>query len=194
MRYAIADTAWGPVLFATSGAANGGAGDATCGGLRRLLLPLRPTTDGVIDGVTDGDTGARARAIARRKWPGADYVPNLLPQLQRQIQRYFDGQPTDFRIKLDLGDRTSFHQTVLRACATIPYGETLTYGQLADLAGHPGAARAVGSVMANNLIPLVIPCHRVVAAGGKLGGFSSSGGNSTKKRLLQLEARVCHCS
>ncbi len=149
---------------------------------------LRPTVDGVIDGVTDGDTGARVRATARRKWPGADYVPNLLPQLQRQLQRYFDGRPTDFRARLDLADRTPFHQTVLRACATIPYGETLTYGQLAELAGHPGAARAVGSVMASNTIPLIIPCHRVIAAAGRPSGFSAPGGPRTRRRLLNLEA------
>ncbi len=165
MRYAIADTAWGPVLFA-----------AEREGLRRLLLPLQPTVS--------------ARAVARRKWPGADYVPNLLPQLQRQIQRYFDGRPTDFRIRLDLNGRTLFHQTVLRACATIPYGETLTYGQLAELAGHPGAARAVGSVMAGNMIPLIIPCHRVIAAAGRPSGFSAPGGVHTRKRLLQLETQA----
>ncbi len=182
MRYAIADTAWGPVLFATTGTATGGAIDATCGGLRRLLLPLRPTAC--------GNTDARARVIARRKWPGADYVPNLLPQLQRQIQRYFDGKPTHFRIKLDLEGRTSFHQTVLRACATIPYGETLTYGQLAELAGHPGAARAVGTVMAANMIPLIIPCHRVIAAAGRPTGFSAPGGPQTRRRLLNLETHA----
>ncbi len=184
MRYAIADTAWGPVLFAiaggTSGAATGTTSEATCGGLRRLLLPLRPTAH----------AGDRARAVARRKWPGADYVPNLLPQLQRQIQSYFDGRLTDFRIKLDLDGRTSFHQTVLRACATIPYGETLTYGQLAELAGHPGAARAVGSVMAGNMIPLIFPCHRVIAAAGRPSGFSAPGGARTRRRLLQLETQT----
>ncbi len=176
MRYAIADTAWGPVLFATTGNATGGA---TCGGLRRLLLPLRQAADAC----------AGARATARRQWPGAEYVPNLLPQLQRQIQRYFDGRPTVFRIKLDLSDRTPFHQTVLRACATIPYGETLTYGQLAELAGHPGAARAVGTVMASNTMPLIIPCHRVIAAAGRPSGFSAPGGPNTRKRLLQLETQ-----
>ncbi len=173
MRYAITDTAWGPVLFAIAG---GTSGTAAGGGLRRLLLPLRPTAD--------------ARAVARRKWPGADYVPNLLPQLQRQIQRYFDGRPTNFRIKLDLGSRTPFHQTVLRACATIPYGETLTYGQLAELAAHPGAARAVGTVMAANPIPLIIPCHRVIAAAGRPSAFSAPGGPKTRKRLLQLETQT----
>ncbi len=165
MRYAIADTAWGPVLFA-----------AGSEGLRRLLLPLRPAAD--------------ARAVARREWPGADYVPNLLPQLQRQIQRYFDGRPIDFRTRLDLTNRTPFHQTVLRACAAIPYGETLTYGQLAELAGHPGAARAVGSVMAGNTIPLIIPCHRVIAAAGRPSGFSAPGGTHTRRRLLQLESQT----
>ena len=175
MRYAIADTAWGPVLFAAGS-------DAIGDGLRRLLLPLRPTAD--------GDTVTRARAVARQQWPGADYVPNLLPQLQRQIQLYFDGRPTDFRIRIDLSDRTPFHQTVLRACATIPYGETLTYGQLAGLAGRPGAARAVGSVMAGNVIPLIIPCHRVIAAAGRPSGFSAPGGAHTRKRLLQLETQA----
>jgi methylated-DNA-[protein]-cysteine S-methyltransferase len=173
MRYAITDTAWGPVLFAVAG---GTGGD----GLRRLLLPLRQAVD--------DDTGARARSVARRKWPDGDYVPNLLPRLQRQIQRYFDGRPTDFTVKLDLSGRTPFHQTVLRACAAIPYGETLTYGQLAELAGHPGAARAVGSVMAGNMIPLIIPCHRVVAAGGRPSGFSAPGGPRTRRWLLDLEA------
>ncbi len=175
MRYAIADTAWGPVLFAIAGGTSGE-------GLYRLLLPLRPTPDAC--------AGAGARTLARRQWPGADYVPNLLPQLQRQIQRYFDGRPTDFRLRLDLSDRTRFHQTVLRACATIPYGETLTYGQLAELAGHPGAARAVGSVMAGNLIPLIIPCHRVIAAAGRPSGFSAPGGARTRHRLLQLETQT----
>ncbi len=167
------------MLFATRGTAGGAARE----GLRRLLLPLRPTIDGVTDAC------ARARAVARRQWPGADYVPNLLPQLQRQIQRYFDGRPTEFRIRLDLRDRTLFHQTVLRACATIPYGETLTYGQLAQLAGHPGAARAVGTVMAANMIPLIIPCHRVIAAAGRPSGFSAPGGARTRQRLLQLETQ-----
>lgn len=169
MKYAITATAWGPVLFASRGR-----------GLCRLLLPLRRTAD--------------THGVARRQWAGAEYSAELLPKLQTQLQKYFDGGCLDFQVRIDLGSGSTFQREITQACRTIPFGETLTYGQLADLAGHPGAARAVGSVMANNLIPLVIPCHRVVAAGGKLGGFSSPGGNSTKKRLLQLEARVCHCS
>ena len=169
MKYAIAATAWGPVLFATRG-----------GGLYRLLLPLRRSVD--------------AHRVARRQWADAEYSAELLPKLQTQLQKYFEGRCLGFRVRMDLGGGSIFRREVLLACRTIPLGETLTYGQLADLAGHPGAARAVGSVMADNLIPLVIPCHRVVAANGKLGGFSAPGASRTKKRLLQLEARMCHCS
>lgn len=165
MQYAVAETCWGPVVFA--------AGN---GGLKRLMLPGRPTAD--------------AQAVARRHWPGAEYVPNLLPRFQAQLQRFFDGCPVAFRVRLDLSGRTDFQRDVLLACAAIPFGETLTYGQLAELVGHPGAARAVGSVMASNLIPIVIPCHRVVAANRQLGGFSAPGGTDTKKRLLQLEAQA----
>lgn len=169
MKYAITATAWGPVLFASRGRR-----------LCRLLLPLRRTAD--------------AHSLARRQWADAEYSAELLPKLQTQLQNYFDGGCLDFQVRIDLGSESTFQREVTQACRTIPFGETLTYGQLADLAGYPGAARAVGSVMANNLIPLVIPCHRVVAAGGKLGGFSAPGGSNTKKRLLQLEARVYHCS
>ncbi len=167
MKYAIVDTAWGTVLFA-----------AGSGGLKHLLLPLRASTD--------------PHAVGRRRWPGADYAANMLPQLQTQIRRFFSGEPTHFRVKLDLNGRSEFHQHVLRACAMIPYGETLTYGQLAELARRPGAARAVGTAMAGNPIPLIIPCHRVVAAGGRLGGYSSPGGTKTKERLLQLEPATLH--
>lgn len=169
MKYAITATAWGPVLFAARG-----------GGLCRLLLPLRRTAD--------------AHVVARRHWADAQYSAELLPKLQTQLQKYFDGGRLVFQVRIAFGSGSMFQREVMQACRTIPFGETLTYGQLADLAGHPGAARAVGSVMADNPIPLIIPCHRVVAANGKLGGFSSPGGSRTKKRLLQLEARVCHCS
>lgn len=140
------------------------------------MLPCRPSAD--------------AQAVARRHWPGVEYVPNLLPRFQAQIQRFFNGWPVTFRVRLDLSGRTDFQRDVLLACAAIPFGETLTYGQLAELVGHRGAARAVGSVMASNLIPIVIPCHRVVAANRQLGGFSAPGGSDTKKRLLQLEAQA----
>lgn len=84
--------------------------------------------------------------------------------------------------------KTTFHAAVIRACRGIRPGETLTYGELATVAGSPGASRAVGNCMARNPLPLLIPCHRVVAADGRLGGFSAPTGLSMKTRLLELEA------
>jgi len=147
-------------------------------GLKFLRLPLRDSVD--------------PRAAALRLWPDAVHAPRLLPALQAQISQYFQGRPTEFDVQLDLGNRSNFQQDILQACRTIPFAKTMTYAQLAELGGYPRAARAVGSVMAGNPMPLVIPCHRVVGAGGGLGGFSSPGGVRVKKRLLELEARASH--
>lgn len=83
--------------------------------------------------------------------------------------------------------RTGFQQRVIDACRQIPRGETLTYGELAAKVGNPGAARAVGTVMSSNPLPLVIPCHRVLGAGGCLGGYSARQGVAMKRRLLEME-------
>ncbi len=82
---------------------------------------------------------------------------------------------------------TAFQREVMEACRRIPWGKVVSYGELARRAGHPGAARAVGQCMANNRIPLVVPCHRVVGADGRLRGYSAVGGLETKRRLLALE-------
>ena len=109
--------------------------------------------------------------------------------LVRRIQAYVEGSPDDFRdIEIDPGPQTDFQRRVIACCRRIPFGKTLSYGQLAAKAGSKHAARAVGNCMAANRIPLVIPCHRVVAAGGALGGYSAPGGIHTKRRLLELEA------
>lgn len=111
------------------------------------------------------------------------------PPLVRRLQAYACGSAEDFRdVQIDPGPQTDFRRRVIRCCRQIPFGKTLTYGRLADRAGFPGAARAVGNCMAANRIPLVIPCHRVVAADGGLGGYSAAGGIVTKRRLLELEA------
>ncbi|MEZ6094709.1 MAG: methylated-DNA--[protein]-cysteine S-methyltransferase [Pirellulaceae bacterium] len=104
------------------------------------------------------------------------------------FQRYSDGEPIDLaRIPLAAETQlTSFAQSVRRALQAVPWGETLSYGQLAILAGRPGAARAVGTVMRKNETPLIVPCHRVLASCG-LGGFSSHRGTEMKRRLLELE-------
>jgi methylated-DNA-[protein]-cysteine S-methyltransferase len=82
---------------------------------------------------------------------------------------------------------TEFQQKVQKLCRQIPFGTTMTYGELAAKAGAPGAARAVGICMARNCFPLVVPCHRVVPAGGRLGNYSAPGGTETKQRLLDME-------
>jgi methylated-DNA-[protein]-cysteine S-methyltransferase len=108
--------------------------------------------------------------------------------LVKRLQAYAGGQPVDFGdVDVELGQKTEFQRRVIRYCRGIPFGRTMTYAQLAAQAGCPGAARAVGNCMACNRIPLVIPCHRVLAAGGRLGGYSAPGGISLKRQLLALE-------
>jgi methylated-DNA-[protein]-cysteine S-methyltransferase len=119
--------------------------------------------------------------------PVAAHTKTDDPVAQR-IRAYLAGQPDDFQdVAVDLDGYTEFQQRVLQNCRRIRYGQTLTYSQLARRVGSPAAARAVGSTMARNRLPLVIPCHRVVGSGG-LCGFSAPGGVAVKQRLLQMEA------
>ena len=111
--------------------------------------------------------------------------------LVERLREFAYGEPTDFSdVAVETRGATSFQLRVIDACRAIPWGETRSYGQLARSVGRPGAARAVGSVMAANRVPLVVPCHRVVAAAGGLGGFSAPQGVAMKRRLLATEQRV----
>jgi methylated-DNA-[protein]-cysteine S-methyltransferase len=111
------------------------------------------------------------------------------PDLTASIQAYAEGDPIDFRsVQVDLSGLTDFGQRVVKACRKIPYGQTLTYAELAAAADSPGASRAVGNRMAANRTILVVPCHRVVGSRGNLGGFSGPGGVEFKKKLLELES------
>ena len=105
------------------------------------------------------------------------------------VKRYFDGEETDFSgFKLDLGEPDPFFERIYEAARHVGWGHTTTYGALAkDLGAGPEAARDVGQAMAKNPVALIIPCHRVLAAGGKIGGFSASGGSAAKRRMLALE-------
>jgi methylated-DNA-[protein]-cysteine S-methyltransferase len=104
---------------------------------------------------------------------------------------YAAGGDVDFSdVELDLEYQTPLGRRVIAACRAIPHGEVRTYGELAAECGAPGAARAVGSVMAKNRHPLVVPCHRVVGAGGGLGGYSAPEGLRMKRRLLAMEGAV----
>ncbi len=148
------------------------------------------TDEGVCHLRMTAGTHEATRAALAERYPEAEHDPDLLPEFQEQLRRYFAGDPVTFDVKIDLQGMTPFQRKVLDACATIGYGHTLTYSQLARLAGNPRAARAVGNAMARNPLPLVIPCHRVVAGNGKLGGFSAEQGVGLKKKLLTMEAQA----
>jgi len=108
----------------------------------------------------------------------------------RQLDDWFAGKRHDFDFDIDLGDLDGFRRTALEALAReVPWGETVTYGELAALAGKPRAARAAGGAMRHNPIPFVIPCHRVVAAGNRIGGYGGGGADSIalKRDLLARE-------
>jgi methylated-DNA-[protein]-cysteine S-methyltransferase len=111
---------------------------------------------------------------------------NFAPSLVTRLRRYFAGDVEDFSdVELDLSDLTPFGRELAQTLRAVPRGEVVTYGELAALAGRPGAARAAGTFCAQNRLAVLIPCHRVVAAAG-LGGYGSLG-SSYKKRLLALE-------
>jgi methylated-DNA-[protein]-cysteine S-methyltransferase len=143
--------------------------------------------------VTIGHPSA-ASAIASlqvdAEWADTDrrVFPTLIADLVERLERYAAGEEVNFAdVQLDLSQLTAFQQKVVRACRKIGRGKTKTYGELAIAAGAPGAARAVGSVMAKNRLPIIVPCHRVVGSGGSLGGFSAPTGLTLKQRMLALE-------
>lgn len=107
-----------------------------------------------------------------------------------QLLEYFTGRKIEFRLLLDWSTFTSFQRQVLQHTCSIPYGQVQTYGQLAAGLSKPGAARAVGAVLASNPIPILIPCHRVIGADGSLHGYSAPGGLQTKAWLLMLEGHT----
>jgi methylated-DNA-[protein]-cysteine S-methyltransferase len=105
-----------------------------------------------------------------------------------ELRCYFAGELIDFTVSLSVQRGSDFERAVWREISRIPYGEMRTYGEVATALGDPGAARAVGVACNRNPIPVIVPCHRIVGAGGKLVGFG--GGLPRKRQLLELEARV----
>lgn len=122
-----------------------------------------------------------------RRDPEPDWIYNEKPlaNARQQLEEYFAGTRTDFDLPLNL-DGTEFQVDVLRALQKIPYGETVSYGEIAKRIGRPRAMRAVGAANGRNPIPIVVPCHRVIGSSGDLTGFG--GGLDTKEALLRLEA------
>jgi len=136
-----------------------------------------------------GATANPLKAAIGQEFPSAKYQSDLLPELRQALINYFRGQSVIFNCRIDTSWASDFGRKVLRLCSGIPAGKTISYSQLARLAGHPGAARAVGNIMAGNRTPILIPCHRVISADGSLGGYSAAGGIQMKKLLLDHENR-----
>lgn len=141
--------------------------------VRSQLTDLTVTTDGEV--VTNIDFGNHADRPAEER---------LEHQIATELQDYFSGRRKEFTFAIS-AQGSAFNQSVWEHVASIPYGQTTSYGEIARALGKPGAARAVGTANGRNPIPIVIPCHRVVAVGGKLGGFG--GGLPLKRKLLDLE-------
>ncbi|MET9313273.1 methylated-DNA--[protein]-cysteine S-methyltransferase [Kribbella sp. NPDC003505] len=112
----------------------------------------------------------------------------LLTEAAEQLKAYFAGELQEFTLPLSVRGGSDFERAVWKQLTRIPYGEMQTYGDVAKVVGDAGAARAVGTACNRNPIAIVVPCHRVVGAGGKMVGFG--GGIPTKRHLLELEARV----
>jgi len=162
VRHRFVETLWGCAAYV--------AGD------RGLLAAFLPETD--------------RRMIERRiarDFPGSRDDARLLPKLANAFRAYFAGRLVRFDVRLDLDGLTDFRRRVMECCRRIPRGRTASYQDLARAAGSPNASRAVGSTMAHNPLPLIVPCHRVVRSDGSVGGFSSPRGAEQKRRLLRLE-------
>jgi len=165
MKYTIFKTQWG--YFGLAG---------TEQGILRSWLPV-------------GDR-EKVKLKILREYPEAQYDKTLFRKIQEQITAYFKGARVNFSedIPAVLDGLGLFAKRVLAACRGIEFGQTVSYGRLAEMAGKSGAARAVGGALSKNPLPLIIPCHRVVCANGKIGGFSAMGGVGLKKKMLKLEA------
>jgi methylated-DNA-[protein]-cysteine S-methyltransferase len=156
-------------VFATTAGWCGVAGSRE--GLRLIVLPRRERRDAELQILGAGG--------------GAIPAPERFTDIRRRLRDYFEGRAVDFPDELDLGGATFFQRKVWQAARLIPRGETRSYAWLAGRIGQPGAARAVGQALGRNPLPVVVPCHRVLAADGGLGGFS--GGLDMKRLLLGLE-------
>jgi methylated-DNA-[protein]-cysteine S-methyltransferase len=148
--------------------------------------------DKVLQRLSFGHRGAASAAAALGLDDDCIVAPRgAVADLVQRLTRYAAGERDDFLdVEVETSHLSPFAARVAQAVRRIPFGKTRSYGELAALVGHPRAARAVGSVMAKNRTPLVVPCHRVLASGGALGGFSAIEGLQMKRRLLDLEAEA----
>lgn len=128
-----------------------------------------------------------ARIAAKSKTEPAPMPPHI-ERIARKVMHYAAGERIDFSdVPLVLDEIDEFRKAIYAQSQRLGYGETTTYGALAAAAGYAGLARETGQALGANPIPIIVPCHRILAAGGKMGGFSAPGGVSTKRRLLDME-------
>jgi methylated-DNA-[protein]-cysteine S-methyltransferase len=152
----------------------------------RLLVAV--TDHGVCEISYDADPDAEADRLARAFGTRVLRSPRPTDEARRQLDEYFAGARREFDLAVDLRPTREFAHAVLDELARVPYGELTTYGTLAARAGRPRAARAVGTVMNRNPVPIVLPCHRVVGSTGSLVGYG--GGLDRKRLLLELEGAL----
>ncbi|MGB2953109.1 MAG: methylated-DNA--[protein]-cysteine S-methyltransferase [Gaiellaceae bacterium] len=136
----------------------------------------------------DPEPEREAERLARKFGARVLQAPRAVDEVRRELDEYFEGRRRAFDLPVDLRLAREFGRRVLEQLQRVPYGEVTTYGTLAAQAGTPRAARAVGSVMNRNPVPIVVPCHRVVGASGSLVGYA--GGLDRKRALLQLEGAL----
>lgn len=134
------------------------------------------------------DTAVCGLHFGRVESAGTLPADELSRRAVTELAAYFSGELTDFTVPVAMPRGSEFERAVWAEMTRIPYGETTTYGEVARALGDPGAARAVGVACNRNPVPVIVPCHRIVGAGGKLVGFG--GGLPRKVHLLELEARV----
>jgi methylated-DNA-[protein]-cysteine S-methyltransferase len=151
-----------------------GAVIASDTGLLEVMLPVMPLA---------GDM----ELYIRQLYPAASTQSSLTRQAAALLQRYFTGEVVKFDLALDLSACTCFQQEVYREVGKIPYGTVKSYKTVAVGIGRPKASRGIGSAMARNPLPIIIPCHRVVGSSGAMTGYSAPGGVATKKHLLIME-------
>jgi methylated-DNA-[protein]-cysteine S-methyltransferase len=176
VKYTVFKTGWG--YFGLAG------GDD---GLLRTCLPGK-VMEKIKHQLLKGLKSVNQVSSIKYRESRIEFDKNFFKMAQDLIAAYFEGACIDFRnIPIILGGFSFFQRSVLTACRSIGFGRLLTYSGLARKIGRPAAARAVGGALAGNPLPLIIPCHRVICANGKIGGFSASGGVTIKKRMLQLE-------
>jgi methylated-DNA-[protein]-cysteine S-methyltransferase len=148
-------------------------------------LFVAASTRGLAEISFDVDPEGHLEQLARIAGPAVLRTPRAIDLAHRELDEYFEGRRRTFDLTLDLRALPPFTVSVLEELAAVPYGATTTYGELAARVGRPRAARAVGTVMNRNRIPIVLPCHRVLGSTGSLVGYA--GGLERKARLLELE-------